>query len=182
MSRTSLRPIGSSALVGSSSSRSRGGVDQGLGDAQTLLHAAREGADAGLDAAQAGEVEQGGDARLEGLRLEAEQAAGEAQELGRRHPGVKARHVGQESDKRPDLVGRALHVVAEHRGAARAGPGEATEDAQRGGLAGSVGAEKAEDRAGRHGQIDAVQGGVTAVALGQAAQLDGHRRRCLGHG
>ena len=60
-----------------------------------------------------------------------------------------------------------------HRPRARVGEAEQRADHRR--LAGAVGAEEAEGAAARHVQVDAVDGGALAEALGQAVRLD--RRR-----
>ena len=67
------------------------------------------------------------------------------------------------------------------------------EHAQRGGLARAVGAEQPDDLAGRHGQVQPVDGGRVPEAVDQAGDLDGRAcvgcegagrrgsRRCAGH-
>ena len=78
-----------------------------------------------------------------------------------------------------DALAHRLRVVgdveAEHLGPATVGTEDGREDAHGGGLAGTVGAEQAEDRARRDGQVDAAQGLDLAEALGQALHPDGRR-------
>ena len=66
-------------------------------------------------------------------------------------------------------------VVPEHPGAAGVGAQQRREHADRGGLAGAVGAEHAVDRAGAHGQIDTVDGARPAEGLDETGGLDGKR-------
>ena len=72
----------------------------------------------------------------------------------------------------------ALGVEAEHLGAAGAGADQVHEDADRGGLAGAVGAEETEDLAARHGQVDAIERAHVAVRLDEALKAD---RRAVAH-
>ena len=64
-------------------------------------------------------------------------------------------------------------VLAEDADAARLRGDRAGEHADRRGLAAAVGAEEAEDLAASHVEVDAVDGGEVAEALGQAAHGDG---------
>ena len=69
-------------------------------------------------------------------------------------------------------VGLAHHVVAEDAGLAAVGPQQGGEHPHGGGLAGAVRAEDAVDRAGGHGEVDAVDGPGLAERLHQARGLD----------
>ena len=158
ISSSSRRPMGSSALVGSSSKKQARGIDQRLGHAQALLHAPRVAADAGVHGAQAGQVEQRRHALVAHGGGEAEQLARQLQELARRHPAVEAGHVRQVADEAVHGVGLGDDVVAEHVRRAGRGSRQPGEDAQGGGLAGAVGAKEAEHRAFRHREVHAVQG------------------------
>ena len=66
----------------------------------------------------------------------------------------------------------ATHVVAADRGAARVGAQQGGEHPHGGGLAGAVGTEQAEHRAGPGGEVDAVEGGGGAEALDQPFDAD----------
>ena len=148
-------------------------VDERLGHAEPLLHAARVAADLGAHAGEAGELEQGVDALAPHCRRQAEETRRELQVLGGRHPLVEAGHVRQVADQGVDRVGVARDVVAEDgRGPGR-GARQAGEDAQRGRLAGAVGPEEAEHRALGHDEVDAVQCARRLVDLGEAGDLDG---------
>ena len=87
------------------------------------------------------------DAVVELAAGQAEQAAGEAQVLGRRHPLVEGGHVGEEADEAARVGAAAGDVAAEDPDRAGVGVREAGEDAQRGRLAGAVGPEEAVDGA-----------------------------------
>ena len=70
-----------------------------------------------------------------------------------------------------------LRVAPEEPHAALAGADEPQHHPQRRRLAGAVGAEVAEDVAGKHGEVDAGDRHQVAVALDEAADLDGWRLR-----
>ena len=75
------------------------------------------------------------------------------------------------------VAGFADHVVAEHGGGAGVGPEQRGEDADRGGLAGAVGAQQAEDGALPDAEIHAVEGAGVTECLDQPVRFDrvGHR-------
>ena len=68
-----------------------------------------------------------------------------------------------------DALAHRLRVVgdveAQHLGPATVGTEDGREDAHRSGLAGTVGAEQAEDRARGDGQVDAAQGSTSPKRL-----------------
>ena len=72
-----------------------------------------------------------------------------------------------------ELAGLDLGVAAEHADASAGARAQSLEDFDGGGLAGAVGAEQAEDFAGAHFEIDALDGREAAVALGEGFHLDG---------
>ena len=84
----------------------------------------------------------------------------EARRLDEARDAVERRHAG-------------LRVAAEQPHAARGRADEAEHHPQRRRLAGAVGPEVAEDVAGQHGEVDAVDRDELAVALDEAADLDG---------
>ena len=157
-------------------------VDERLSDPEPLPHAARVAADARVDALQAGEVEQGVDALAQHAAGQAEEPPGQLEELARRHPGVEAGHVGQEADQGAHLVRGRHDVAAEHPRRPRGRSRQAGEDAQRGRLAGAVGAQEAVDRTLWDGEVDAVEGARRAVDLGEAPDLDRRRGGPAGSG
>ena len=72
-----------------------------------------------------------------------------------------------------ELAGLDFGIAAEDADAAAAARAQAFQDFDGGGLAGAVGAEQAEDFAGAHFEIDALDGGEAAVALFESFYLDG---------
>ncbi len=64
------------------------------------------------------------------------------------------------------------HVDPGHPGGPGVGHQQGGQDANGGGLAGPVGAEKAEDGAGDHVEVEPVEGSHLAVVLDQAGGLD----------
>jgi hypothetical protein len=70
-----------------------------------------------------------------------------------------------------DIVGRA--VESQHPGGAAGGPDEIHEDADRGGLAGTIRAEEPEDDARRHRQVDVNDPARCSIALGELLGLHG---------
>ena len=73
----------------------------------------------------------------------------------------------------------ARDVDAEHLGAPRVGPQDRGEDAHRGGLAGAVRAEQPEHGAGRHREVDAVEGDDVAEPLLESFDDDGVRSHVI---
>jgi hypothetical protein len=93
--------------------------------------------------------------------------AGEEDEvLGSGEHLVDAGVLAGQADELADLVGLGCHVVAGNGGAAFVGGDEGGEDVDGGGLAGAVRAEEAEDGALFDVQVDSVDGGYRAEALG----------------
>jgi hypothetical protein len=86
---------------------------------------------------------------------------------------VHGRLLAEQPDAVPDLGGLADDVEAGHPGPAAVGPQQGGQDPDGGGLAGPVGAEQPADRAGGHGQVEAVEGAGLAVALAQPLDHDG---------
>ena len=69
--------------------------------------------------------------------------------------------------------------MAEHPSAAARRVDDAEQDAKGRRLASAIGAEQAEDRAGGHGEADAVDGARLAEILDQIDGLDGERARSI---
>src|ERR1017187_6322909 len=72
-----------------------------------------------------------------------------------------------------ELAGLHLGIAAEDADASAGAGAQAFEDFDSGGLTGAIGAEQAEDFAGAHFEIDALDGRKTAVALAEGFHLDG---------
>ncbi len=93
------------------------------------------------------------------------QAADEREVLAAGEVDVDGRALPRQADLEARLGGLVDHVVAHHLGAPAVGPQDGGQDAHGGRLAGAVGPEQAEDRAGRHLEVDAAQGVHVLVAL-----------------
>ena len=102
-------------------------------------------------------------------------ARDEVEVLVDRQVFVEAEALCHVADFALDKCSLAHDVVAERRAAARVGREQAAEHADRGGLAAAVGAEKAEDFATPHAQVEAVDDGLAAEAFCQAVHVDDGR-------
>ena len=80
------------------------------------------------------------------------------QELAAGHQRVDRGLLERDADRAADLVGLVNHVVARDEGRAGGWAEEGGEDADEGGLAGAVGAEKAVDLAGVDLEVEVVDG------------------------
>jgi hypothetical protein len=98
----------------------------------------------------------------------------EAQELRAGELVVDKRAIGNESHPRLCLARLPLKIVAADLYHATCWLEDAGDHAQRRRLPGAVGPEEAEQFAGRHLEIDAIDGGKAAVAFGQVRKTD-HR-------
>ena len=88
------------------------------------------------------------------------------------HFGVQRHALGQVADI-PPHVHRLVHdIEAGDAGDAAGGRQEGCQDAHGGRLAGTVGAEEADNLAMRHVEGDVADGGVVAVVLGELADVD----------
>jgi hypothetical protein len=150
----------------------RGGADERLGEAETLPHALRVGADpprrgrAEPDTLE--EAERLADRhalqpRIEGERLAAGQGRVERHVL---------RQVAEPAPSR-ELAGRG--VLAEHADRPGARLDEAQHELEEGRLAGPVMADERDHRAGRQRERDVAHRLDAAVSLADAVELDGHR-------
>src|SRR5690606_4314714 len=106
----------------------------------------------------------------------------EGQVLPAGRGGIEARPLWHVSDYSPHARSVSAHVEPGHRGGAGVGRGQGRQDLDGRGLARPVGAEQAEDSAGRYSEAHSVQrtNGLVAgaVRLGEVADLDG----ICGHG
>ena len=88
------------------------------------------------------------------------------------HVRVEARRLDEAGDAVQGADPLLEGVAPEQLRAARVGPDQAEQHAQRRGLAGPVRPEVAVDVAGAHGQVDVVDRRDVPVALDQPARLD----------
>ena len=114
----------------------------------------------------------------EALRLRAIESRMHAGDVVERlrdpHPARQHGDVGDEADVAHELIALGPGVAAEHLQLALVG-GEAEDRVERGGLAGAVGTDEAEDAALFDAQVDAVERDGRAEGLAQAARFDaGH--------
>ena len=148
-------------------------VDEGVGQAQPLLHAARQALDVRVALlAQVDELEEVADHPPAARGRQAVAAGEEVEVLPDLHVVVHAEDVGHEPDDPADR-GR---IVA-HRGTgdlrvAVRGAQERREHPQRRGLPGPVRADEPEDLARLDVQVDAGHGDRAVVALGEALGRD----------
>ena len=138
-------PPGSRPVAGSSSRSSRGLAQERGGDAEALAHPVRVGADPVLGAiAEADDLQRLLDPALGAVPVE----GGEEIEVGATvQVGIERGRFDEPGDPLQRLDA-GLGVAAEEAHAAGAGGDQAQHHPQRGGLAGAVGAEVAEDVAG----------------------------------
>lgn len=123
-----------------------GVVNEDAGEAESLLHAAAKGADEGaLFVRQSDEFEHVFDGVFALFGGDFVAGAEEVEVFGNFHVFVDAEEVGHVADEVTDGIGVAGDVVAEYLGAAFAGGKEGGEDAERGGFAGAVGSDEAEE-------------------------------------
>ena len=78
-----------------------------------------------------------------------------------------------QTDRAADGPRLGDHVVAQHPGLAGVGPEDRRQDPDGGRLAGAVGPEEAEDGAGRHEEVDAVERGNIPEPFDEARGNDG---------
>ena len=105
------------------------------------------------------------------------QAGHEAQELRAGQLLIDEWAVGNESEPllRTDRIGEKIHAGDGDLSVRRTQ--DAGDHAQRRGLAGTIGSEKAEQLAAGHFEVDRVHRGEAAVALGEPAKADHYRVR-----
>ena len=115
-------------------------------------------------------------------RLEPEVAAIDRQVLADGQLGVQGVLLRDDAEASPDLRSVHRRVHAHHLERPVGDRGGAADHPHRRGLAGPVRSEEAEGFAGGDVEVDAVDRGELAEALGQPAGMDERRRRCFGHG
>ena len=146
-----------------------GAVDDGGGEGEFLLHAVGEvGDEFFCFVGEAHELEELGGAGGGGGGVEAVHAADEAEVFGCGETAEEGEAFGDDADLALDFDGVGGGVEAEDLDAAGGGSEEAGEHLDGGGFAGAVGAEEAEELAGRDGEVDVLNGGEVAEAAGEA--------------
>ena len=152
----------------------RRAVDERGGQVEPPAHAARVGASRPVGGvAEAEPLEQLVGPGPDDAPGQVREPADEAQVLAAGQVLVDRGVLAGEADALANGLGVAGHVDAEHLGPAVVGLEDGGEDAHGRRLAGAVGSEQAEHRAGRHGEVDAGQRLDGAEALGEALDPDG---------
>ena len=150
-----------------------GVVQEHAGQAQPLRHAAGKAGDEGLAlVAQVDQVEHLVADLLPPRTLDAVGRGEELQVLDDLHVVVDAEEVGHVADDPPDLLGMRVDRVAADAGLAPGGLQERGQDPHRRRLAGTVGADVAEEVALVEVQGQVLQGVQFAVDFGQVLCLD----------
>ena len=148
-------------------------VDQGVRQAQPLLHAARERLD--VVVAAIGEVDELQEVADRPASLRGRQAVAaseEVQVLPDLHVVVDPEHVRHEPEDAPDLVGVPRHGPAGDLGDARRRLQERGQDPERRGLAGAVRPDETEDLALLDVEVHAGDGHRRRVALDESLGPD----------
>ena len=154
-----------------------GVVDDGLGQADALAIAFGELADELLaDVAQGAAADDFAHFPGDIVGGDALELAGEAEVLVDLHFRINGRCFGQVADALLDLHGVLQHVESSDVGSTRGWRQEARQDAHRGGFAGAVGAEKADDLSFFDLERDVVDSDSTSVSLGET--LDFYHMLC----
>ena len=165
---SSSTPDGSMAIVGSSRIRTVGLLDQGVGDAEALAHAARVRLGLAVGGVlEADLVEQLVDAGLRDGPRDAVELGGVAQVLAAGQAAVEADVVGQVADLALDRERLAGRVEADDAHDAPGGLGEPEQHQHGRRLAGTVGPQQPEDLARVDREVERVDRGEVAVLLGQ---------------
>ncbi len=173
---------GDRPIDGSSSMSRRGRLIEGAADGQHLLLPARQGA-GGLGPALGQDGEQVVDHGHVGLHLAVVAAVGpEVEVLPDRHPVEQPPALGRVGHPQgDDLVRRqAVDALAVEAHLAGAGPLQARQRAQRGGLAGAVAADEGDHLAGVDVEADAPHRLDLPVGDVQVAHLEERRHQAVG--
>ena len=150
-----------------------GVVDEGVGQAQPLLHAARQGLDVRVAlVAQVDQLQEVADHPPTGGRRDAVAASEEVEVLPDLHVVVDPECVRHEAEDATHLVGVPGDRPAGDLGVAARRQEEGGQDAQGRRLAGAVRPDQAEDLTGLDVQVDAGDGERAVVALDQALGPD----------
>ena len=145
-----------------------GVVDQGPGQREPALHAAREfaGARIGL-VREGGEIEQGGNAWAQRLGVQAEVAPVDQQVLRTGEVGVQGVHLADHPQLLLDPQRVARHLVSEGLDGPGVGCRESEAHADGGGFARAIGADHAQAFARGDRKREVVDHGLITVALDQ---------------
>ena len=157
-------------------------MQQGAGQRELLPHPVRVGFDEliGL-VVELEQAEESTRALARDRGVDLVQARHERQKLAARELRVQIGRLREIADTTLDLARLVEHVEAGDVCGATARPHQARQHADRGRLAGPVGAEETEDLPGTDLESDVASGDEFAVALAQADGLD-NRRGGRGHG
>ena len=151
-----------------------GAVDNGSGESEFFLHAVGEVGDELFGfVGERHELEQLLGAGGGGGGIEAVHAADEVEVLGCGKTAEEGEAFGDDADLAFDFNGIGEGVEAEDPDAAGGGGEKAGEHLDGGGFAGAVGAEEAEELAGRDGEVDVLNGSKVAKAASEAGGGDG---------
>src|SRR5579863_1466009 len=151
-----------------------GSVNYGGGHGQLFLHAVGIVGDEFLGlVGELHEVEQFGGTLGGGFAVQAIHASGEVQEFGSGEAAEQRHAFGDDADLPFDFYGTDVEVESEDLDLPGTGREQSGEHLDGGGFPCAVGAEEAEELAGRHLQVDAVDGKQLAEAAGQALGGDG---------
>ena len=146
-------------------------AEQRRGDPQPLLHAERIGGHRVPRAvAQADQVEQLLDPLVGGPRAGCGQRT---QVFAAAQVRIEGRRFDESTDLEQPPPIASPERPAQHLDRSRVGSDEAGQQPHRGGLAGAIGSEEPVDHAGRHRQVEPVEGEALAVALAQAPRGEG---------
>jgi hypothetical protein len=150
-------------------------VDQGAGQAQLLLHAAREIARQALpERGQVGKTKQAFFQRFALVPRHFVQVSIEAQVFLHRKVAIQAEALRHVTDAGLDLFFAALDRETRHRGRALAGGQDAGQEAHGGGLAGAIRADQAEDFAAPHFEVEPAHRPHFPESAAQAIGLNGN--------
>ena len=149
-------------------------------EVEAAPHAAGVGLDRTVGGVGEGEaLEQLVDTGPDDLRALTGQSPDQSQVLPTGELLVDRRVLAGEADVGPDLACLPHDVEPEHLGTAGVGADDRREDSDGRGLAGAVRTEEAVDRAGPHGEVDAVEGVDVTEVLDEPLDDDGG---LVGHG
>ena len=169
--RTSSRPTGSSADVGSSSTTSCGISEERDAEPEALLHPLGEaGYAVGATRAQPDRRQGSVDLRRPAMPREAGQFTVQAEDLAGGQPRLIPEQLRQVADAPASLA--VPQRPAEDGPAPARGSGEPQEQLHGSRLAGAIGSEEAEDLGLADAQVKAVERDGVAVGLAQAMGFD----------
>jgi hypothetical protein len=145
-------------------------------DVQCAPHSARERPDRPVALVrQAEQLEQTGRAFFDDFRRQVVEQTGEAQVFGYGQGAVERRLLKHQADRRTRLDGLAHDIVSMHAGAAAGWANQRGQHVNRGGFAGAIRTEEAEELPCRNFEIEPVDGEDVTVTLDESAGLHGQR-------